>query len=99
MGGGNDRWETTLELIVETYNATMDGLHPNLIDTTQTAIRVKAENGASSLTIDGNYMLSEVDTLDDRDGNNTTKYTFKGEKDASDNTGQVILVAASPSSL
>ncbi|NVM23897.1 MAG: hypothetical protein HWN68_19225, partial [Desulfobacterales bacterium] len=65
-----------------------------LLLTTQTAIRIKATSGSHSAAIDGMYMLEDIDTLDDRDGNNIVKMTYLGEKDASDNTGQVEILSS-----
>jgi hypothetical protein len=94
QGRGSAKWKTTLELVVEAEEAVFQTEMANLLDTTQTAIRVKAASGAFSLALDGNYMLNTVDTLDDRDGNNIVKLTYSGEKDASDNTGQVVALSS-----
>jgi hypothetical protein len=93
-GRGSAKWKTTLELIVEAEEAVFQTEMANLLDTTQSAIQVKASSGAFSLSLDGNYMLQNVDTLDDRDGNNIVKLTYQGEKDASDNTGQIIALSS-----
>jgi len=91
---GNDKWKTTLELIVEIDNATIESEKDKLLNTTQSAIGLTcADSNGYGGIIDGMYMLKEVDTLDDRDGNNIVKLTYQGEKDASDNTGRVIIVS------
>jgi hypothetical protein len=93
-GRGNAVWKTSLELVVEAGSAAMDGDRDNLLDTIQSAIRVKAASGSFSAAIDGMYMLEDVDTLDERDGNNTVKMTYAGEKDSLDNTGSVVVLSS-----
>lgn len=77
---GHDKFEITLELIVEAEQARMEVVKARLLNTTQSAIRLKATSGSNTATIDGIFYLQDVDTLDDRDGNNTLKYVFKGER-------------------
>ena len=93
-GRGNARWKTTLELVVEAATDAFEVERDKLLLTTQTAIRIKATSGSHSAAIDGMYMLEDIDTLDDRDGNNIVKMTYLGEKDASDNTGQVEILSS-----
>lgn len=90
-GRGNDRWEVSLEIIAEVENSVMQSERDLLLATTQSAVRVRAVSGVFEATIDGMYMLKEVDSLDDRDGNNIVKLTYTGEKDASNNTGSVVV--------
>lgn len=89
-GRGTDRWKTMLELVVEIENATVESIKDTLLNTTQTAIRLKADAGVPEIAIDGMYFLNELDTLDDRDGNNTIKMSFLGEMDTSGNTGSIV---------
>lgn len=92
-GRGNNKWKITLELTLEAAAAEAETLRDALLTTTQFAVRVKGNVDANdNITIDGMYMVEEVDTLDDRDGNNTLKLTLMGEKDASDNTGGITVV-------
>lgn len=90
-GRGNDRWKVSLEVIAEVENSVMQSERDLLLATTQSAVRIQATSGVFGATIDGMYMLKEVDTLDDRDGNNIVKLTYSGEKDASNNTGSVVV--------
>lgn len=89
-GRGVDRWKVSLEIVAEVENAVIESIKDTLMGVTQTAIRIKADAGVSEIAIDGNYMLSEVDTLDDRDGNNIISMTFLGERDSSGNTGSIV---------
>lgn len=90
-GTGNDKWETTLELVVEIDNSKIESEKDKLLTTGETAIRIKADNATDSFTIDGMYILQEVDTLDDRDGNNTVKMVYKGQKGSEGDTGQLVI--------
>ena len=94
-GRGNNKWRTTLELIVEVDNATIETRKDDLLtDGTVVAIRIEAidsGNADDSIQVNGMYFLSEIDTLDDRDGNNILKLTYMGQKDSSDNTGSVVV--------
>ncbi len=60
-----------------------------LLTTGQTAIRIKCDPGTPDCAIDCMYMLAEVSSLDDRDGNNIVKMTYMGEKGAAGDTGQI----------
>lgn len=93
-GRGNDRWAVSLEVIAEVENALIQDARDLLLVTTRTAVQVKATSAPFSAAINGSYMLEDVDTLDDRDGNNIVKLTYSGEKDASNNTGGVILLSS-----
>lgn len=93
-GRGNDKWQVTLELILEVEDADVEVEINKILTTTESAIRIEATSGDYSATIDGNYFLSEVDTLDDRDGNNIIKLTYLAQKDSSDNTGEVKIVTS-----
>jgi len=94
-GRGNNRWQTTLELIVEIDNATIETQKDDLlVDGAVNAIRLEAidsGNADDSIQINGMYYLQDMDTLDDRDGNNIIKLTYVGQKDSSDNTGSVVV--------
>jgi hypothetical protein len=92
-GRGNDRWEITLELIVEIGNATIETMKDKLLTTDLAAIRVESSASANdSLTLDGMYALMELDSLDDRDGNNIIKMTYRAMKDSSGNLPSVVCV-------
>ena len=93
-GRGNGRWAVSLEVIAEVENSVMQDARDLLLVTTQTAVQVEATSAPFSATINGMYMLEEVDTLDDRDGNNIVKLTYSGEKDASNNTGSVVVLSS-----
>ena len=88
---GYGRWKTTLELVLD-INAEVLTLADAALATTQFAVRIKGYVDATDYCyIDGVYMVEDISTLDDRDGNNTLKITLLGEKDSSDNTGLVSL--------
>jgi len=88
---GYGAWKTTLELVMD-INAEVLTLADAALATTQFAVRVKGYEGASNYCyIDGMFMVEDVSTLDERDGNNIMKYTLVGEKDSSDNTGLISL--------
>jgi hypothetical protein len=87
-GRGHNRWDVTLEIIAECSNALAKAQRAKLLNTSQTAIQIRAEAAdAGGAGIDwyaeirGVYMLQAIETLDERDGNNTLKFTYKGEKD------------------
>lgn len=90
-GRGNDKWKITLELIMEVEHAVFESEKEKLLTTAQTAIQIKADPGTPDMTIKGMFMLNEIDSLDDRDGNNIIKCTYLGEKDASNNTGSIVI--------
>lgn len=92
-GRGTAPWDVTLELVMEVSAAEAQAFADAVLATTQFAVRVRGYVDANDYcNIDGMYMVEEVDTLDERDGNNTIAITLKGEKDASDNTGEVVVV-------
>jgi hypothetical protein len=92
-GRGNAKWKVTLELILEMAAAEAHSFADAVLATTQFAVQIRGYVDANdSCLINGMYMVEEIDTLDDRDGNNTIKITLLGEKDASDNTGAVIVI-------
>jgi len=91
-GQGNDKWEVTLELTLEADNATTQAEIDKILLTTQSAIRVQSVSGTYYARIDGVFRMDDVKSLDDRDGNNIIKLTYKGEKDSSDNTGGVTFI-------
>lgn len=92
-GRGNAKWKTTLELILEMAAAEAHAFADALLATTQFAVQVKGYVDANdSAKINGIYMVEDIGTLDDRDGNNTIKITLQGEKDASDNTGDITVI-------
>lgn len=92
-GRGNDKWTVTLELVLEVSGSGVQTEIAKILNTTQSAIRIIATSGNYSAKIDGMYFLNEVDTLDDRDGNNIIKLTYLGQKDTSNNTGNITIVA------
>lgn len=92
-GRGNNKWKVTLEIIAEMENSVVESIKGTYLNTTQTAIRLRAISGSQQATIDGMFMLNDVDTLDERDGNNIVKLSFTGEKDASNNTGWIELIS------
>lgn len=89
---GFDRWQITLEVVVEMENSVVETTKDKVLTTDTVAIRLMANpSGAGQdFKIDGSYMLSEIGDLDDRDGNTTLKMTFKGQKDALGNTGLIL---------
>ena len=94
-GRGNDKWKVSLEMVLEVENATVAAEFAKVLNTTQSAIRIKADNGSGkTATIDGMYMLNQADTLDDRDGNNIIKLSYLAEKDSSNNVPSVVVVGA-----
>lgn len=88
-GRGNDRWKISLELIAEIDQAKIESEKDKLLTTGQTAIRIKCDPGTPDCAIDMMYMLQSVSTLDDRDGNNTVKMVYMGEKGALGDTGVI----------
>lgn len=91
-GRGNDKWEITLELVLECEISKVQSEKDKLFTSALSAIRLRSYyNTQQNLIIDGMYVLTEVDTLDDRDGNNIIKLVYKGQKDTSNNTGTVVL--------
>jgi hypothetical protein len=93
-GRGNAKWKVSLELVLEMGAAEAHAFADALLTTDQFAVRVGAStnSGDDAANLDGVYMVEDISTLDDRDGNNTIKITLLGEKDSSDNTGNVTLV-------
>jgi hypothetical protein len=92
-GRGTAPWQVTLELVLEVAAAEAQTFADAVLTTTQYAVRVRGYVDANDYcNIDGMYMVEEVDTLDERDGNNIIAVTLKGEKDASDNTGEIEVV-------
>lgn len=90
---GYAAWKTTLELVLEANNAQAQLFEDAYLTKTQYAVRVQGYVDANdSCAIDGMYMVADVDTLDDREGDNTIKVTLLGEADASDNVGGITLV-------
>lgn len=97
-GRGTDKWKTTLELIVEVEEATIEAELDKILTEDLSAVRIHADDSTAASTYDakinGMYHLSEIDTLDDRDGNNIIKLTYLGQKDGSNNTGSVTCNSA-----
>jgi len=92
-GRGTAPWQVTLKLVLEVSAAEAQTFADAVLTTTQYAVRVRGYVDANDYcNIDGMYMVEEVDTLDERDGNNIIAVTLKGEKDASDNTGSIVVV-------
>jgi hypothetical protein len=90
-GHGYGRWKTTLELVLD-MNPEVLTFGDAVLATTQFAVRIKGYASATDYCyIDGVYMVEDISTLDDRDGNNTIKVTLLGEKDSSDNVGLISL--------
>lgn len=90
-GRGNDKWKISLELVVEIDQATVETQKDKLLNTSLTAIRVRSQASVNDvLTLDGMYRLMEVDSLDDRDGNNIIKLNYEAEKDSSGNMPSVV---------
>jgi hypothetical protein len=90
---GYGKWKTTLELVLEVSVADAQTFADALLTTTQYAVRVYGYVDANdSCAIDGMYMVEDVNTIDERDGNNTLQITLVGEKDASDNCGAVTVI-------
>ena len=91
-GRGSSIWKTTLEMTLEVASATAQALADAVLATTQKAIEVKVDTASDdTLTIDGVYMIEDVASIDERDGNNIIKVSCLGEKDSSDNTGAVTV--------
>jgi hypothetical protein len=92
-GRGSGRWKITLELVLEVAAAEAQAFADAVLTATQYAVRVKGYVDADdSINVDGMYMVESVDTLDDRDDNNIIKVTLLGEKDASNNCGQIVVI-------
>lgn len=91
-GHGFDRWQITLEVVVEMENSVVETTKDKVLTTDTVAIRLKANpaGAGQDFSIDGSYFLKEIGTLDDRDGNSTIKLTFNGVKDALGNTGLIL---------
>lgn len=88
-GRGHNRWEVTLELLVETTHTEVEVQKDKLFNTAQTYIQVQADypdGGGTGVdwraSITGAFFLQDVGTPEDRDGNNTLKLVFMGEKES-----------------
>lgn len=92
-GRGNDKWQITLEIVAEVSNAKIESEKDKIHTTTQTAIQIKASASANdSLTISGMYFVNDVETLDDRDGNNTVKIIYMAEKGSEGDLPSVVII-------
>ena len=91
---GHDKWDVTLEIVAELENGVIEGEKDKLLSAGGvSAIRIRADGGANDrITIDGSYTVMEVDNLDERDGNNIVKITYKAQKDSSDNVPSVVII-------
>jgi hypothetical protein len=97
-GRGNDKWEITLEIVAEIENSKVESEKEKMHNNDLTAIRIRAlaeDAGGVGIdwyvNIDGMYYLSDVSTLDDRDGNNIVTMTYIGQKDSSGNEGEIEI--------
>jgi hypothetical protein len=91
-GRGNSKYKLSLELVLEMAAAEAHAFSDAALTTTQYAVQVKGLVDANDfIKVNGMYMVEEISALDERDGNNTIKITLLGEKDASDNTGAVLV--------
>lgn len=88
-GRGNNKYKATLEIIAEMEQAKINSEKAKLLNTGLTAIRIKCDPGTPDCAIDAMYMLKEVGTLDDRDGNNIVKMVYMAQKDTLGNTGRI----------
>lgn len=88
-GRGNNKYKITLEIITEMEQTKIESEKDKLLTTGLTAIRIKCDPGTPDCAIDAMYMLKEVGTLDDRDGNNIVKMVYMAQKDTLGNTGQI----------
>lgn len=91
-GRGNDRYDVTLDLTLEVDAAVTRFLRDKDLSDNGLAIRVEADDGTYSATIDGWYFVDSVATLSERDGNNVIAISLKGETDCDDNTGTIGIV-------
>jgi len=92
-GWGSGRWKTTLELVLEVSAAQAQTFADALLTTDLYAVRIKGYVDANdSCNIDGMYMIDDVSTLDDRDGNNILKITLLGQTDTLGNTGVITVI-------
>jgi len=91
-GRGNSKYKLSLELVLEMAAPEAHAFSDAVLATTQFAVEIKGYVDANDfIKLDGMFMVEEIDTLDDRNGNNVLKITLLGEKDASDNTGAVLV--------
>lgn len=97
-GRGHDKWKITLDLIVEAEEDQIEALKGTLLTTDTTAIRIEEitpdAGGAGvdwNFQINGSYYLDQIDTIDERDGNNTLKMSFVGQKDVLGNSGSIVI--------
>lgn len=86
-GRGNDKWQTTLEVVAEMEDSKIESEKDKLLTTDITAIRIRAlaeDAGGANIdwyvNIDGTYYLDSISPLDDRDGNNIVTLTYIGRK-------------------
>jgi len=93
-GRGNAKWQVTLEMTVEVATAVFESERDKHLTKAQTAVHLKATSGAHSATIAGMFMLEDVASLEERDGNNIVTFSYLGEMDASDNTGYVEVLSS-----
>lgn len=91
-GRGNNKWKVTLELVIEVSATIAADLAAAFLAIDQFAVRIEADDGTSTATIDGMYMIENINTLEEEAGNNILKITLLGEKDTDNNTGEVTIV-------
>lgn len=93
-GRGHDKWDVTLEIVAEMENGVIEGEKDKLLSAGGiSAIRIRSSASSNDrLTIDGVYIVTEVDNLDERDGNNIVKITYKAQKDSSDNVPSIVII-------
>lgn len=97
-GRGNSKWSTELELVLETELDIVKSEKAKLLTNDQTAIRLRSvsPNGHATgvpylINLDGVYVLKDVDTLDERNGNNIVKLLYQGEKDTNNFTARFFI--------
>jgi len=93
---GSDRYDVTLDLLLECDNATVRALRDHVLTTDLMAVRIECIETAATTEarIDGMYMVKDVATLSDRDGNNVVAVSLALEKDTLGNTGEVEFICS-----
>lgn len=97
-GKGNGQHKITLDLTVEVATAFVQSEKAKLLTPAQTAIRLRSVSPNAHgpgldylINMDGVYTLRAVQSLTDRNGNNTVKLTYEGEKNTDGFIGRFFM--------
>lgn len=90
-GRGNARYSVSLKLTLECDTAKTRTLRDLLLTQGTIAIRLQADDGTYTATIDGSYVVTNVPPLNDKAGNNTVVIEMELLRDSSGNTGEIVV--------